>query len=185
MAPGQRPAALGGGFFYTVLSLAPLLVIVIRAMGIAHARRFAREQIIRQATNLMGTQAADAVKSIIESSATQGIGLLATAISTVVLLFSATSVFIELQNSMNSIWGDVGAFVDFGGGFVDLNPLIDPLSGWTLEAANGINASGQIVGYGIGPDGDTDAFLLTPVPEPSTGLSIAIGGGLLLRLRPR
>ena len=91
--------------FYAVLSLAPLLVIVIRVMGIAHARQFAREQIIKQITNLMGTQVAGAIKPIIESNATQNIGHLATAISTVVLLFSATSVFIELQNSMNSIWG--------------------------------------------------------------------------------
>jgi membrane protein len=91
--------------FYTVLSLAPLLVIVIRVMGVAHARQFARQQIIRQATNLMGAQAAAAIKAIIEGSATQTIGYFATAISTVVLLFSATSVFIELQDSMNSIWG--------------------------------------------------------------------------------
>ena len=66
--------------FYTVLSLAPLLVIVIRAMGIAHARQFARQQIIRQVTNLMGKQATEAIKPIIESSATQSIGSLATAI---------------------------------------------------------------------------------------------------------
>jgi len=91
--------------FYAVLSLPPLLVIVIRVMGIAHASQFAREQVIKQTTNLMGTRVADAIKPIIESNATQNTGHLATAISTVVLLFSATSVFIELQNSMNSIWG--------------------------------------------------------------------------------
>jgi membrane protein len=91
--------------FYAVLSLAPLLVIVIRVMGIAHARRFAGEQIIKLTANLIGTQAADAIKPIIESNGTQSMGFPATAISTVVLLFSATSVFIELQNSMNSIWG--------------------------------------------------------------------------------
>jgi len=91
--------------FYAVLSLAPLLAIVIRVMGIAHARQFAREQIIKQTTNLMGAQVADAIKPIIENNATQNSGYLATAISTVILLFSATSVFIELQNSMNGIWG--------------------------------------------------------------------------------
>ena len=90
--------------FYAVLSLAPLLVIVSRVMGIAHARRFAGEQIIKLTANLMGTQAADAIKPIIESNITQSTSYLATVISTVVLLFSATSVFIELQNSMNSIW---------------------------------------------------------------------------------
>jgi membrane protein len=91
--------------FYAVLSLAPLLAIVIRFMGIAHARHFAREQIIKQTTNLMGQQAADAIRPILESNATQGAGDLATAISTVILLFSATSVFIELRDSLNGIWG--------------------------------------------------------------------------------
>jgi membrane protein len=91
--------------FYAVFSLAPLLAIVIRVMGIAHARHFAREQIIKLTTNLIGAQAVDATKPIIESNVTQSTGDLATAISTVVLLFSATSVFMELQDSMNSIWG--------------------------------------------------------------------------------
>jgi membrane protein len=90
--------------FYAVLSLAPLLVIVIRVMGLAHARQFARQQIINVTTYLMGTQAADAVKPIIDGSATHAGGHFTTVISTIVLFFSTTSVFIELQNSMNSIW---------------------------------------------------------------------------------
>src|ERR1700722_2792841 len=89
--------------FYAVLSLAPLLAIVIRVMGIAHASQFAREQILKQTKNLIGAQVADAIKPIINT--TQSTGYLTTAVSTVVLLFSATGVFIELQNSLNSIWG--------------------------------------------------------------------------------
>jgi probable HAF family extracellular repeat protein len=54
------------------------------------------------------------------------------------------------------------------GAMQDLNHLIDPAGGWTLIAARGINDSGQIVGYGVNPAGQTRAFLLTPVPEPST-----------------
>jgi hypothetical protein len=52
-----------------------------------------------------------------------------------------------------------------GVGMVDLNSLIDPSSGWVLLQAIGINDSGQIVGQGQF-DGQTRAFLLTPVPEP-------------------
>jgi membrane protein len=74
-------------------------------MGIAHARQFGQREILKQATALMGAQAADAIKPIIDSRAAQDIGLLPTAVSTVVLLFSATSVFNELHASMNSIWG--------------------------------------------------------------------------------
>jgi len=64
----------------------------------------------------------------------------------------------------------------------DLNSLIDPSLGWVLQEATGINDSGQIVGYGTGPSGQTDAFLLTPTPspEPSTlCLSIACACSLL------
>src|ERR1700677_61903 len=60
--------------FYAVLSLAPLLAIVIRVMGVAHAKHFAREQIIKLTTNLIGAQAVDAIKPIIESNVTQSMG---------------------------------------------------------------------------------------------------------------
>jgi len=62
------------------------------------------------------------------------------------------------------------------GAMLDLNGLIPARSGWVLREARGINDQGEIVGYGTNPTGQTDAFLLTPVPapEPST-----IGGELL------
>ena len=76
--------------------------------------------------------------------------------------------------------GDELAFLHRDGTTYDLNSMIDPSSGWVLEAAHGINDQGQIVGYGLFNDGETQtrrAFLLTPVPEPS---GIALGGlGLL------
>jgi probable HAF family extracellular repeat protein len=60
-----------------------------------------------------------------------------------------------------------------GGGMVDLNSLIDPTSSWSLTPATAIDVSGQIVGEGINPSGQMDAFLLTPIPEPvSLGLLV-------------
>ena len=59
------------------------------------------------------------------------------------------------------------AFLYTNGSMTDLNSLVTT-PGWTLEEANGINDSGQICGTGVNPAGQTDAFLLTPVPEPST-----------------
>ena len=57
---------------------------------------------------------------------------------------------------------------------VDLNSLIDSISGWELEQAIGINDAGQITGFGwIG--GQRHAFLLTPVPEPATFALLALG----------
>ncbi|HEY2841899.1 MAG TPA: PEP-CTERM sorting domain-containing protein, partial [Pirellulales bacterium] len=81
--------------------------------------------------------------------------------------------------------GQNHAFLYSGGGSIqDLNSLIDPLSGWTLDVAQGVNDAGQIVGYGE-INGQTHAFLLTPVPEPTTlGLG-ALGGFALLTMKRR
>jgi probable HAF family extracellular repeat protein len=71
----------------------------------------------------------------------------------------------------------VHAFLyDIVHGMVDLNSLINPSSGWVLDSGNAINDLGQITGNGaIG--GQTHAFLLTPVPEPSSLVlaSLALG----------
>jgi probable HAF family extracellular repeat protein len=58
------------------------------------------------------------------------------------------------------------AFLYSNGAMFDLNSLVP--SAWTLTEATAINDSGQIVGQGINAAGQTDAFLLTPTPEPST-----------------
>jgi hypothetical protein len=62
-----------------------------------------------------------------------------------------------------------------------LNTLLDPLSGWSLSVATAINDAGQIVGAGM-LEGQTHAFLLTPVPEPSAFLLIAMAATALIPL---
>jgi hypothetical protein len=62
---------------------------------------------------------------------------------------------------------------------LDLNDLIPAGSGFTLQAARGINDAGQIAGFGTF-DGATHAFLLTPVPEPSSLVLACLGGLVLL-----
>lgn len=81
--------------------------------------------------------------------------------------------------------GTLHAFLYDGTTMLDLNNLIDPASGWTLTCASGINDSGQIVGWG-GISGHTHAYLLNPVPEPSTLALLSMGGcGLLVRVLRR
>ena len=77
-------------------------------------------------------------------------------------------------------------FIYQNGTMTDLNDLLPPGSGWTLEGVSGINDAGQIVGYGIDPSGAVESYLLTPTgtPEPSAACLLAAGAtGLLLRRR--
>ena len=81
----------------------------------------------------------------------------------------------------SGIFGEVAFLWQSGTGMQDLNSLIPSNSGWTLVEATGINASGQICGWGVNPSGQSDAFLLTPTPEPSSlALLAASGIGLVV-----
>ncbi|MHB1034323.1 MAG: PEP-CTERM sorting domain-containing protein [Pirellulales bacterium] len=77
------------------------------------------------------------------------------------------------------------AFLYSNNTLTDLNTRIDPASGWTLLHAYGINDRGQIVGDGTNVFGQRHAFLLTPVPEPSTLVLASLGAVLALVLRWR
>jgi probable HAF family extracellular repeat protein len=73
--------------------------------------------------------------------------------------------------------GDARAFLCANGVMSDLNALIPPDSGWTLQIARAINDSGLIVGDGTAPDGNTRAFLLTPIVPRASGLQPQVAPG--------
>jgi probable HAF family extracellular repeat protein len=74
----------------------------------------------------------------------------------------------EIVGDANTATGPDHAYVYKNGTIIDLNSLVDPNSGWTLQTASAINDNGQIAGWGTNASGQTEAFLLTPVPEPSS-----------------
>ncbi|MEJ8852299.1 YihY/virulence factor BrkB family protein [Variovorax rhizosphaerae] len=90
--------------YYTIFSLAPLLVIVIAVAGAIFGREAAQEQIVAQIGDLVGKDGATAVEAMLRAAADTDKGLIAGAISAVVLLVGATTVFAELQSALDRIW---------------------------------------------------------------------------------
>lgn len=90
--------------YYTVFSVAPLLLIVIAVAGLVFGQEAARGEIMGQLSGLLGTDSARAVEDLLESVNNPEAGVLATLLGIVVLLIGATTVFAELQSALDRIW---------------------------------------------------------------------------------
>ncbi|MGJ7506310.1 YihY/virulence factor BrkB family protein [Variovorax sp. GT1P44] len=90
--------------YYTMFSLAPLLVLVIAVAGLAFGAEAVQAQIASQLSGMVGKESADAVQAMVKSAAISGDGILAAAISIGILIVGATSVFGELQSALDRIW---------------------------------------------------------------------------------
>jgi membrane protein len=90
--------------YYTVFSVAPLLVLVISLLGIFLGEEAIQGQLVGQINGLVGTDAAKQIQDMIKSSSLSGKSNTALVISIATLLVGATSVFVEIQDSINLIW---------------------------------------------------------------------------------
>jgi membrane protein len=99
--------------FYTILSLAPILVIVIAIAGFAFGAPVVREEIANAIQSLVGRDGADAIKMVMENAAMPGHSTLAETAGLLVLIFGAAEVFIQLKDSLNDVW-DVKPRLDLG-----------------------------------------------------------------------
>jgi membrane protein len=90
--------------YYTVFSIAPLLLIVISIAGLLFGMEAARGEILGQLQGLMGEQGAHAVQGLLESVNQPKQSLFATLVGLVTLLVGATTVFGELQDDLDRIW---------------------------------------------------------------------------------
>jgi membrane protein len=90
--------------YYTIFSLAPLLIIAIAIGGAVFGEEAARGQIVGQLRGLVGTAGAEAIETMVENASRPSSSIIATLIAIVVLLFGASGVFVELQSALDTIW---------------------------------------------------------------------------------
>ncbi len=100
--------------FYTLFSIAPILLIVIWIAGVFLTPETVQAHVLAQMQMLLGNTGAAAVKTLLASAKYGGKNGLSTAVGIIALLVGATSVFAELQNSLNRIWRTPGAKVQRG-----------------------------------------------------------------------
>src|SRR3954469_20508172 len=98
-------ASMGGALaYYTTFSLAPVLIVAIAVAGLVFGQDAARGQIVGQLGSLLGPESAKAIQELLKSASEPGKSVLASIVGVVMLIVGATSVFAELQTSLDRIW---------------------------------------------------------------------------------
>lgn len=90
--------------FYSLLSLAPLLLIVVAIGGLAFGAKAAESQLVSQIGALAGPQGANAIQALLQGTRNTAHGIMATVFGLLTLFFGASGVLIELQDALNTIW---------------------------------------------------------------------------------
>lgn len=97
----KKSAALA---YYTVFSLAPMLIIILSIIEFIYGDKAIEGSLYGQITGFVGASAAAQIQDMIKNAAISDKSTVATVISIITLVFSATGVFTEIQDSINSIW---------------------------------------------------------------------------------
>ncbi|WP_082439507.1 MULTISPECIES: YihY/virulence factor BrkB family protein [unclassified Massilia] len=101
----HRAASKGAALaFYSLFSLAPILVLVIAVAGFFYGTDAAQGQLLGQLRGLVGPQGAETIQAILAGARNKDSGLFATIVASVLLVVGATSAFAELKDSLDEIW---------------------------------------------------------------------------------
>ncbi len=90
--------------YYTMFSIAPILIIAIAIAGMIFGQDAAQGEIVEQIRSIVGTDGAIAVQVLLKSVSTRSDGVIATVLSVITLAVGATAVFAELQSALDRIW---------------------------------------------------------------------------------
>jgi membrane protein len=90
--------------YYTIFSLAPLLVVVIAIAGLAFGQEAAQGQVYRQLNEVVGAEGARTIQDLIENARNPSTGIIATVIGLVTLILGAAGAFVQLRDALNTVW---------------------------------------------------------------------------------
>jgi membrane protein len=99
--------------FYTIFSLAPLLIIITVIVGYFLGREAVQADLLLRLTEFVGRENAANIMNLIQNTYKPGSGVTATAIAILLMLFGSTSVFLMLKNALNHVWGVTHAATGF------------------------------------------------------------------------
>ncbi|MEG3984012.1 YihY/virulence factor BrkB family protein [Microcoleus sp. T3B2] len=100
----KAPTLAAALAYYTVFSLAPLLIIVIAIAGLVFGADAAQGQIVTQLQSLIGKEGAETVQELILKASEPKSGMIATLVGIATLLWGASNVFTNLKEALNTIW---------------------------------------------------------------------------------
>jgi membrane protein len=102
---GDKAPRLGASLaFYTLLSLAPLLIVIVAVAAIVYGQEAARGQLVWQIQDLVGPDGAKAIQGLIQGAYKPATGVVASLLGLLTLVFGASSVVVELRDALNTIW---------------------------------------------------------------------------------
>jgi len=102
---GKNAFQLAGAIaFFTLFSLAPLMILLVTVAGIALGEEAARGELTGQIEAVVGNRAAETVQSAVDRSRMERSGILPTVLGVAALLFGATTVFGQVQAALNHLW---------------------------------------------------------------------------------
>jgi membrane protein len=97
-------ANAGSLAFFTLFSIAPVMIVIVSVIGVFYGQEAAQGQIAAQLQETIGAEAAETVQMAVAKSSLKQGGLLATVAGLLAMLVGATTVFGQMQNSLNAIW---------------------------------------------------------------------------------
>ena len=100
----QAPRLAAALAYYTIFSLAPVLVIVVAVAGLAFGADAVRAALVGQVRGLLGEAGADLVLTMLREAARPKDSLTAMALAFATLLFAASGLFAQLQDALNTVW---------------------------------------------------------------------------------